>query len=167
MSVITLYLGPRSTEHRLYLDMVVVFTFHPDEKCSVSRMYQNKQNHNLRSMLSFTFGAFLTFSTVTSHLPTTTPPSVAQNPSLLNSTYYEEILLCTLPKSCILQLKLISYYSNFCERWSNVILFMRKTHYLKILNKSLFILHFPHLNKPSSPGFSPQHSTSNSLSRHN
>lgn len=116
MSVITLYLGPPLTEHRLYLDMVMVFTYHPDEKLSVSRRYQNKQNHNLCSMLSFTFGAFLTFSTVTSHLPTTTPPPWPRNPSMLNSTYYKEILLCTLPKSCILQLKLISYYSNFCER---------------------------------------------------
>lgn len=155
MSVIPLYLGSPAKEHTLCLDTVVVFIFHPVENCSVWRMYQNKQNHNLCSLLSFTFGAFLTFSTVTSHLPTTAPPLWPRNPSMLNSTYDEEILLCTLPKSCILRLKLIAYYSNFCERESNVILFMRKAHYLKIVNKSLFILHFPHLNKPCSPGFSP------------
>lgn len=53
------------------------FQVHPDEKRSACRMYQNKQNHNSRSMLSFTFGAFLMFLAVSSHLSTTTPPSVA------------------------------------------------------------------------------------------
>lgn len=35
------------------------------------------KSHDLHSLLSFTFGVFLMFSTVTSHLPTTTTTSVA------------------------------------------------------------------------------------------
>lgn len=43
------------------LDMVVVFRFHPDEKFSICRMYQNKQNHELRSILSFALVVFSCF----------------------------------------------------------------------------------------------------------
>ena len=52
------------------------FKFYPDEKFSTCRMYQNKQNHALHSILSFAFRGFLVFSTVSSHLPTTTTTSV-------------------------------------------------------------------------------------------
>lgn len=73
--------------HEIYLDMVVGFWFYPDENVSIFGMYQNKQNHDLHSILSFTFGDFLMFSTDTSHLPTTTTTFVSRNPSLLNSVY--------------------------------------------------------------------------------
>lgn len=61
--------------HALYLDMVVVFRFHPDEKSTICRVHKNKQNHDLYSILSFIFGGFPTFAAVTSHLPITTPTS--------------------------------------------------------------------------------------------
>lgn len=54
------------------------FKFYPDEKFSICRMYQNKQNHALHSILSFAFRGFLVFSTVSSPLPTTTTTSVVQ-----------------------------------------------------------------------------------------
>lgn len=74
--------------YELYLDIVVVFMFYPNAKSAICRMWQNKHNHDLHFILSFMSGSFLMFSTVTSHLSTTTTTIV-----VWESIYVELFLL--------------------------------------------------------------------------
>lgn len=68
---------PLNVRCGLCLDMLVVFLFYLNKKFAICTLWQNKQNHTLRFMLSLIPGGSLVFPTIPSHLPRTITTFVA------------------------------------------------------------------------------------------